>query len=241
MKTTSIIALLCAVLFVPVLAPAETLDDANQDFAGGHYHASTLGYQAVLAQNGYSAPVLFDLGNSYFREGDFAHAILSYQRAQWLAPNDPDIAANLALAQKQAGLTVPARHWSDDLTGVMSANDWAWFGSAALMLLCAAVLARELAPRKSPLFKLLGGVSVVVLFAAVSALVLSSSKIHQAVVLDQNASALISPFSGAGEAFSLPPGETVTLGKAYHDFYLVKDAAGHSGWIAKTQLAQTIL
>ena len=103
MKTISI--LVVALVFCATgLVRAASLDDANRDFAGGQYHAATLGFQAVLAESGYSAPVLFDLGNSYYREGNFPQAILAYQRARWLSPNDPEVTANLQLAQKQAGI-----------------------------------------------------------------------------------------------------------------------------------------
>jgi hypothetical protein len=240
MKTKLILALVCAALFLTAHAQAQTLDDANRDFTEGHYHASTLGYQSVLAQKGYSAPVLFDLGNSYFREGDFADAILAYQRAQWLSPNNPDILANLSLAQKQAGLPVLEPRWSDQLTGVMGATDWAWLGSGALTLLCLSLLARAALPAQRIPFSFSCVASALVLFAALTAMALSSKELHKAVVIDKNASALISPFPAAQAAFAPVPGEVVTTGKPYHDFILVKDAAGHTGWISKVQIAQII-
>jgi len=218
-------------------APAETLDDANRAFAEGHYHESTLGFQALLSQEGYSAPVLFDLGNSYDREGDFAQAIVAYKRAQWLSPDDPDIAANLRLAQKQAGLPVTEPLWSEQISRLLSASGWAWVGSGAWTLLCASLLARTALPQRRSLFFLSGAASALVLFTAIAAMVILSNELHQAVVTDKSASALISPFPDARAVFSPSPGETVTVQKAYHDFFLVKDAANRMGWISKSQIA----
>lgn len=241
MKKLSILVIAVAALFLAGPAQAgETLDDANRAFAGGHYHDSTLGYQAVLAQNGYSAPVLFDLGNSYYREGDFAQAILAYQRAQWLSPNDPDIAANLQLARKQAGLPVAEPVWSEKISRFLSASGWAWVGGGAWTLLCASLLARTILPQRRPLFSLSAVAGALVLFTAVAAMVISSGQLRQAVVIDKNASALISPFPAAQAVFSPSPGETVTVQKAYNDFLLVKDAVGHTGWISKTQVMPII-
>lgn len=241
MKKLYILILAGASLFLFGYArAAETLDDANRAFAGGHYHDSTLGYQAVLAQNGYSAPVLFDLGNSYYREGDFAQAILAYQRAQWLSPNDPDIAANLRLARKQAGLPVTEPGWIEKISRVLSASGWAWIGSGAWTLLCVSLLARTILPQRRSLFSLSVFTGALVLFTAVAAMVISSSPLRQAVVIDKNATALISPFPAAQTVFSPSPGETVTIQKAYNDFLLVKDAAGHTGWISKTQIMPII-
>jgi tetratricopeptide (TPR) repeat protein len=241
MKTPAILVLAVAALFFAGPAQAgETLDDANRAFAESHYHASTLGFQAVLAQEGYSAPVLFDLGNSYDREGDFARAILAYKQAQGLSPNDPDIAANLLLAQKQAGVPAAEPQWSEKASRVLSASGWAWVGSGAWTLLCASLLARTIWPQRRSLFFLSGAAGTLVLCVAIAAMVISSSELREAVVIDKNASALISPFPNAQAVFSPSPGETVTVQKAYNDFLLVKDDAGHTGWIGKTQIAPVI-
>jgi len=236
MKKLATLLVSIAALIMFGHAHAETLDDANRAFAGGHYHDSTLGYQAVLAENGYSAPVLFDLGNSYFREGDLAQAILAYQRAKWLAPNDPDIAANLALAQKQVGLPVAEPRWSDKVARLLNASGWAWLGCAAWTLLCLSLLVRSILPQRQALFTFSALVGALVLLTAGVAMLVSSGPLHQAVVIDKNASALISPFPDAQSAFTPSPGETVTVEKAYDDFLLVKDAAGKSGWISKKQI-----
>jgi tetratricopeptide (TPR) repeat protein len=240
MKIPSLLVLAIAALFLPAHAQAQILDDANRAYAGGHYHDSTLGFQAVLARQGYSAPVLFDLGNSYYREGNFAQAILAYQQAQWLSPNDPDIAANLLLAQKQAGVSATEPPWHEKMARVLSASGWAWIGSGAWTLLCVSLLARTIWPQRRALFFLSGASGALVLFISIAAMAISSNELHQAVVVDKNASALISPFPAAQTVFSPSPGETVTVREVYHDFLLVKDAAGHTGWINKTQIAPII-
>jgi len=240
MKIPTLLMLAGAALFLAAPMRAETLDDANRAFAAGHYHDSTVGYQAVLAQNGYSVPVLFDLGNSYYREGDATQAILAYQRAQWLAPNDPDIAANLRLAQQQAGLAVAEPHWYEKIGRALSASGWAWIASGAWTLLCASLLLRVALPQRRSLFSLAGTVSALLLLTAMAAMIVQSTELNRAVVTDKNASLLISPFPAAQTVFSPPQGETVAVQKAYEDFLLVKDSAGRTGWISKTQITPII-
>src|SRR5262249_48343930 len=41
----------------------------------------------------------YNLGNALFKGGKIGLAILNYRRAEFLAPRDPDIAANLAFAR----------------------------------------------------------------------------------------------------------------------------------------------
>jgi len=240
MKTPAILFLAIAATFAPVGLQAASLDDAHRAFAEGNYRESTQDYQAVLAEKGYSAPVLFDLGNSFFREGNLAQAILAYKRAQVLSPGDPDIAANLQVAQKQAGVAVAEPRWSDKLTGILSSSGWALLGFAAWSILCVSLFARRILPRQRSLFSLSGMAAAFVLATAIVAIVISSKELKEAVVVEKNAVALISPFPAAQTEFTPAPGETVTVQKAYNDFLLVTDPAGHSGWINKSQIATVI-
>ncbi len=240
MKILSILFLAAAACLLPLPSHAQTLDDANRAFAAGKYHDSTLAYQALLAQKGYSAPVLFDLGNSLYREGNLAQAIVAYRRAQWLSPHDPDIAANLQLAQKQAGLSVAEPPPWEKIGHLLSASDWAWVGCGAWTLLCLSLLARRILPQARTLFSLSCAAGVLLLLAAIAGAALASQDLGRAIVTDKDVSALISPFPAAQAVFSPAPGETVTVQKAYNDFFLVADSAGHTGWISKTQLTPIV-
>jgi tetratricopeptide (TPR) repeat protein len=240
MKILASLLFAAALALCPAAVRAASLDEAHAAFAAGRYHDSTLGYQAVLAQNGYSAPVLFDLGNSLYREGDYANAILAYKRAQWLAPNDPDIAANLAQAQKQAGLAPGLPAWYMRPANFLSATQWAWLACAAWIVFCAALLLRALLPQRASLCVFAAMLSAFILADAIAAIVISSGALRQAVVTDKNASALISPFPAAQKMFSPTPGDTLTVEKSYEDFDLVSDSSGHSGWISKTQITPIV-
>ncbi len=97
-------------------------DRADRALASGHYSQATQDYQQIIARNGYSAPLLFNLGNAFYREGKWGWAILSYERALWLSPRDPDVAANLQLARQQAGLTTPVPNPFEKAARVVCAN-----------------------------------------------------------------------------------------------------------------------
>jgi tetratricopeptide (TPR) repeat protein len=234
----SLLALAAAML--PAAARAGTLDDAHAAFAAGKYEQSTAGYQSVLATSGYSAPVLYDLGNSWFREGNVPEAILAYKRALWLAPGDPDVLANLQTAQKQAGAVVEQAPWSAPVTSILSVNGWAWLACAAWTALCACLFLRAWLPAQSGAFSALACVSVLVVAGAIAAIAASSAALGEAVVVDKNPQALISPFPAAQSVFTPVPGETVRIDKAYHDFLLVSDGAGHTGWMASSQIEPVV-
>ena len=80
---------------------AQTPDDAfnrgNELYRAGKYQEAAKEYESVLTQGKVSAELYFNLGNTYYREKQLALAILSYERAAQLHPNDPDIEHNLKL------------------------------------------------------------------------------------------------------------------------------------------------
>jgi tetratricopeptide (TPR) repeat protein len=242
MKKILVYLAVAAALALPTMARAASLDDANGAFAAGQYAESTADYEAVLAANGYSAPVLFDLGNSYFREGNYPKAILAYKRAQWLAPNDEDIQANLRLAQQQAGAPVEQAPVYAKFTSALSVNGWAWTGCAAWTLLCVFLVLRAMWPARGGLLATGAVLCGFVLLDAIAAIALSSGGMRDAVVVDKSPQALVSPFPGAGEqpGFAPAPGSTVKIEKAYNDYLLVADDAGHTGWMAKGQIEPVV-
>ena len=54
-----------------------------------------------LLENGEAAEVYYNLGNSYYKTDNIAHAILNYERALILQPDNADIRANLDIARSK--------------------------------------------------------------------------------------------------------------------------------------------
>src|SRR5207249_5931004 len=75
---------------------------ANQEFAQGHFKEAISGYEALIRSGQWSANVFYDLGNAYFRTGDFGRAILNYERALALEQHHPEATANLQIARDEA-------------------------------------------------------------------------------------------------------------------------------------------
>ena len=100
----SLIAFLFCTLPTPsLLAQADAqFAKANQEFAQGHFKEAISGYEALIRSGQWSANVFYDLGNAYFRTGDFGRAILNYERALALERHHPEATANLQIARDEA-------------------------------------------------------------------------------------------------------------------------------------------
>lgn len=83
-----------------------------------------------------SAPALFNSGNAAQRAGRLGPAILDYERARLLSPNDSPIAHNLELAREKAGVHPPAISVWQRPAHVLSFNGLAAFASVSLLLCC---------------------------------------------------------------------------------------------------------
>ncbi|NOX34216.1 MAG: hypothetical protein GXP56_10845 [Deltaproteobacteria bacterium] len=107
-KTSKIMKMLCLALvflgifsFVPQKAmadPAKTFMDGIKNYNAGHFKKAAAEFE-TLAKKKLKNPYLFyNIANAYLKANDIGRAILWYERAKVLAPNDPDLNFNLAYA-----------------------------------------------------------------------------------------------------------------------------------------------
>jgi tetratricopeptide (TPR) repeat protein len=103
----SIVDLCCAIIGLFAIASAFAQSDAefsnaNQEYAAGHFKEAIAHYETLVHAGEWSANLFYDLGNAYFRTGDFGKAILNYERALALEPRHPEADANLRIARDEA-------------------------------------------------------------------------------------------------------------------------------------------
>lgn len=104
-------------------------------------YASAIQIYESLLKKGEAAEVYYNLGNSYYKAGDIAKAILNYERALLLQPGNADIRANLEIARSKTidkVVSVPDIFfvaWTKSLINCLSVDAWARLGVAFFILL----------------------------------------------------------------------------------------------------------
>lgn len=73
---------------------------ANADYAKGNYAEAASKYEQIIADSP-SAEAYYNLGNAYFKQGELAQSILSYERALRINPSYDDAKHNLLFAQSR--------------------------------------------------------------------------------------------------------------------------------------------
>ncbi len=101
---SSLCALLGLLTFIPsIFAQSDAqFAKANEEYASGHFKEAIDDYETLVRSREWSANLFYDLGNAYFRNGDFGRSILNYERALALEPHHPETQANLRIARDEA-------------------------------------------------------------------------------------------------------------------------------------------
>jgi hypothetical protein len=195
---------------------------------------------AQSSQPPYSADGLYNLANSYARAGKPGLAVLNYERAALLAPDDMDINANLQFVRASAHVPTQPRNRFARIVQTVKPTPAAWIGVLGITLVALGLLAAGVAPRLrwTRISCILFGVALTTL--AVSNAVLLWPHMHEAVVLINQAPARVSPVPMGDTAFVLPEAETVTMTAEHEDFILIRTRSGLSGWVARANLGSVV-
>lgn len=231
------IALLLAASLAQAASNPGALETANSAFAQGNYTEAAHGCETIIKQQGYSAPVLFNLANAQQLDGQLGQAILNYERAALLSPNDPDIAANLSSARQKAGIEVERQSLIQKAARALTTNSWFALGTAAVFLIALALPLKHLRPQARRGLKFGSALAVIAFFFAVSSLVVRGTDLRRAVVTASAAVAGVSPVTMAQPVFKLRAGEIVTLQQTHGDFALIRNHTGHEGWVKLGEIA----
>src|SRR5438477_5041815 len=145
------IAIFCsAVSTVSSFAQAKgDFTKANQEYAQGHFPEAISGYEALVRAGQWSANLFYDLGNAYFRTGDFGHAILNYERALALERHHPEATANLQIARDEARALEMQQSAPERYLRFASVNQYSIVAAAAFWLAIFGIVAVIFARRRS--------------------------------------------------------------------------------------------
>lgn len=241
-------SLCIAILYVLLLLPEMNAYCADQTSllwqkANGYYQrkqydSAIACYQQVAATGKVNANLFYNTGNSYYRLSRIGPAVLYYEKALRLDPENKTIADNLLLAKKRIDNPVAEispvffERWWHGLLYAINANGWA---AILLLLFCATAILVSFSiagkiryPGRWVTFS-----SALLLIAGVITFssYRNATNSGKAVVMIANISLLDTPKPGAKISSNVPEGTTVKLVQESGAYANVELPNGRRGWV----------
>jgi tetratricopeptide (TPR) repeat protein len=245
-----IAATFCAAM-LPLLACAQAADTAwqkaNALYAEGKYAEASGAYLRLEESGKVNAALFYNAGNAFYKQGEIAKAILYYERALRLAPDDEDARYNLELANMQTVDKIePIPQfflvaWIQSFCNIFDVDTWSIVGAAlfalTLMLALAVLFGRTPLRKKVSFAFAIACLSL----SLVSTCIAVREKRHlsshaEAIVYAPVTSVKASPDAGGVDLFVLHEGTKVELLETIGSWEKVKTADGNQGWLPTTTI-----
>ena len=242
----SVIAFLFCALAIPsLLAQADAeFAKANQEFAQGHFTEAISNYEALIRAGQWSANVFYDLGNAYFRTGDFGRAILNYERALALERHHPEATANLQIARDEAHALEIQPGGPERYLQFASVSQYSIAGAIAFWLAIFAVFALLFKRRRSARAIAVTICCLLVFAVAVYAIFTlerGSKGQALAVVTGKDVQARLATADTANSVLALPVGSEIKILSTRGDWIYAALPNNLRGWIPAKDAEQVQL
>lgn len=236
-------------LFLPLKAlnVKNLFDSAVVAYKNTQYEKA-LQYFTNIEQQGYkSAYLYYNIGNSYFKLNNIPKAILYYEKALLLKPNDEDITHNLLFANtlitdKINELPKPFYiTWFIKYRNLFPANTWAWLALISFILMLSFLFIKLVIPNVllSRLFKILIFINLTIFFfsffPAYSSYHYQTSE-KNAIIMDETIEVKSSPDEKGTTLFVIHEGTKVFINDKFEDWIEIKLADGNTGWIKESSV-----
>ena len=220
---------------------------AEQFYQQNEFTKAISEYQSLAESGWVSAELFYNLGNAYFKNHDIKSAILYFERAKRLAPNDEAIDFNLNLSRSLIFDKVEAvpelflLTWGKAIRDWMTIQGWSWWSigsfAATLMLGLLFLFVRNMSVRR-----LAFGLSVFCFFLSLTAFTfgyLQKSNIErtdEAIVFTPSVTIKSSPDDSGNNLFILHEGIKVSIENRIGEWCEVRIADGNKGWMRISDL-----
>ena len=237
--------LFCALVARPVFAQGQIdFEKANQEFARGHFKEAISHYDALIRDGQWSTNVFYNLGNAYFRTGNFGRAILNYERALALERHHPEATANLQIARDEAHALELQSSWPERYLQFASVNQYSIIAAVAFWIAAFCLVALIFTFRRSAAMISLLLVMLLVFAGAMFAiwqLERGSKGSALAIVTGKDVQARLATADTANAVLALPPGSEIKVLSTRGDWIYAALPNNLRGWIPAKNAEQVRL
>jgi tetratricopeptide (TPR) repeat protein len=222
--------------------PQSLMNTANNAYNEGLYDSALNVYHTIEAEKLESDVLYYNMGNAYFKNNDLASAILYYEKAKKLAPNDEDIEYNLGIANSlivDKIEKIPVlfyKQWWNYFYNLFNADTWTIISLFSWLVLLFFIGIFTLTRSRS-LKKMSFYLGVLFLLLTISTFALSSQKYYfsrehkEAIVFTPTITVKSSPTLNAVDLFVVHEGTKIKILDHVQNWIKIKIPDGSIGWM----------
>ena len=230
--------------------PDSLIVRANRAYDHQQYDSAVNMYNRVLKLGLVSPKLYFNLGDAYFRKKDMPSAILYYEKAKKLDPNNADIQYNLNLANTMIPDKIEKvpemflKRWWNYFYDLFNANTWAVLSLVSFALFVFLPGVFILSPGRRTRRELSFFLGVFMLVASFVAFGLASQKAYysqhhsEAIIFTPTITAKSSPTPNSVDLFVIHQGTKVRLLDEVDGWKKIKLQNGSIGWLPKQSMKE---
>jgi tetratricopeptide (TPR) repeat protein len=241
-KHIGLLVLLLMSAFLNAQDHRADLYQAEQSYTAAKYDTAAVIYQSII-DSGYQSPELYyNLANCYYKLQEIPSAILNYEKALKLSPNDENIEYNLNLCN----ILIPDRiekvpslffiRWYQGLYNYLPIDTWAYIGLGLFSLFSLFMLIYLLSGRMF-LRKLGFWFGMIFLITSFFTFFLTTQKYSsfqkhdEAIIFTPSITVKSSPAKNSVDLFVIHEGTKVTILDKVGEWQKIKIQNGSIGWI----------
>lgn len=225
------------------------MQKGNVYYKNNQYQLAIDEYDKLIKQGYEGTSLYYNLGNAHYRLGKIGYAILYYEKALKLSPNDEDVKHNLKLARiniKDKVETLPTffifNIWESVLAS-LSVSGWTVFVYIVfiLLLLCfiAYFFSRTSTQQRVSFFSGVGVFAVLILVIILLAVKMNKEfNIKDGIIVSNVVTVKSSPDNSSKDEFIVHEGLEVRLEDKVDNWVKIRLDDGKLGWISEENLRQ---
>jgi len=209
----------------------------NTLYEEGKYEEAIKMYTKLIEQGLESGYLYYNIGNSYFKKGEFGKAILHYEKANRLIPYDSDLRSNYTyvltkIPEVSMQISFPWYKRMFAAFGGLTVNGLTILLSIIYVLILLSMIFFFFIPQSKKYSRIIAGILLVLFLTGIASLYDRISLIdREAIVTVESTEARFEPLKNATSHFTLYEGMKVTVLQSRKDWSKVGRADGKAGWI----------
>lgn len=225
-----------------ISTPEDLLAHATLSYEQGDYPQCIADYEELTNIYRQVPDLYYNLGNAYYKNKDFARAILNYERCLLFDPSNEDAKANLELANANCVDKIETiqpiifKTWSDAVCNLFSCSTWTNLAIAFFLIFSICLggyfFMRKVWIRKTGFY--IGIVAIIISFISNFYANQQNDKIairDKAIVIAPSVTVKSSPADSGTQLFTIHEGLKVKVRSTLSGWSEVELSDGNVGWL----------